>query len=55
MKKRRGGHERSIREMRITSRGLRVGEVLKNFRGILTGVPEYHGRDENLLDDEDEL
>lgn len=51
VKKRRGGHERSIREMSITSSGLRVGEVLKNFRGVLTGVPEYRGKGEDLLDD----
>jgi circadian clock protein KaiC len=54
VKKRRGGHERSIREMRITSGGLRVGEVLKNFRGVLTGVPEYRGRGGELLEDKTE-
>jgi circadian clock protein KaiC len=54
VKKRRSGHERSIREMKITSGGLRVGEVLKNFRGVLTGVPEYRGKSEELLDDKTE-
>jgi|SRR5579871_294138 len=54
VKKRRGGHERSIREIKITSSGLRVGEVLKNFRGVLTGVPEYYGKDAELLDDKSE-
>jgi circadian clock protein KaiC len=53
VKKRRGAHERSIREIRITSTGLRVGEVLKNFRGVLTGVPEYYGKNDELLDDKD--
>jgi circadian clock protein KaiC len=38
-KKRTGNHERSIREFRITSSGLQVGEPLKAFQGILTGVP----------------
>ena len=51
VKKRRGGHERSIREMSITASGLRVGEVLKNFRGVLTGIPEYSGKTEDLLND----
>ncbi len=51
VKRRRGGHERSIREIRITSGGVRVGEVLKKFSGVLTGVPEYHGKDAELLDD----
>ena len=53
VKRRRGGHERTIREIRITSGGLRVGEVLKNFRGVLTGVPEYRGTDSELLDEKD--
>ena len=52
VKKRRGGHERSIREMKITSSGLRVGEVLKDFRGVLTGVPEYRGTPGELLEDD---
>ncbi|MBV8818352.1 MAG: AAA family ATPase [Acidobacteriaceae bacterium] len=51
VKKRRGGHERSIREMRITSNGLLVGTVLKNFRGVLTGVPEFRGKSDDLLED----
>ncbi|PWT81426.1 MAG: circadian clock protein KaiC [Acidobacteria bacterium] len=54
VKKRRGGHERSIREMRITSDGLLVGEVLKDFRGVLTGVPEYRGKSGELLADKAE-
>jgi circadian clock protein KaiC len=41
MKKRGGQHERSIREFRLASGGLRVGKPLKEFRGILTGVPIY--------------
>lgn len=40
-KRRTGAHERSIRELRIDARGLHVGEPLRQFRGILTGVPEY--------------
>ena len=51
VKRRRGGHERSIREMMITSSGLRIGEVLKNFHGVLTGVPEYRGDTKELFDD----
>ncbi len=51
VKRRRGGHERSIREMRITSEGLRVGEVLKDFHGVLTGVPEYRGKSDDLLNE----
>jgi circadian clock protein KaiC len=43
MKRRSGPHERSIREMRLTSGKLEVGEPLKNFSGVLTGTPEFGG------------
>jgi circadian clock protein KaiC len=49
MKKRTGAHERTIREFMMTSSGLRVGQPLSHFRGILTGVPEYVGKDHPLL------
>jgi circadian clock protein KaiC len=39
MKKRGSSHERTIREFRLTSEGLYVGEPLREFRGVLTGVP----------------
>jgi circadian clock protein KaiC len=38
-KKRSGGHERTIREFKVTEAGLWVGEPLLKFRGVLTGVP----------------
>jgi circadian clock protein KaiC len=41
MKKRGGQHERSIREFSLEPGGIRVGEPLSEFRGILTGVPVY--------------
>jgi circadian clock protein KaiC len=43
MKKRAGPHELAIREFQITSAGLRVGEPLKGFQGVLSGVPVYAG------------
>ena len=43
MKKRGGAHERSIREFSLEPGGIRVGEPLSEFRGILTGVPTYEG------------
>jgi circadian clock protein KaiC len=43
MKKRAGPHELAIREFQITPAGLRVGEPLKGFQGVLTGVPIYGG------------
>jgi circadian clock protein KaiC len=42
-KKRTGHHERTIRQLAISEKGVRVGEPLKGFRGIMTGVPVYTG------------
>ena len=42
LKKRTGPHERSIREIKFSRNGLTIGEPLREFRGILTGVPEEH-------------
>ena len=39
LKKRGGAHERSIRSFSLDAQGIHVGEPLRNFRGILTGVP----------------
>lgn len=39
VKKRSGAHESSIRELSFSSQGIKVGEPLKNFHGVLTGVP----------------
>lgn len=42
-KKRGSMHERTIRQFSMSEKGIRVGEVLRGFRGILTGVPIYIG------------
>jgi circadian clock protein KaiC len=39
LKKRGGAHERSIRDFSLSNAGIHVGQPLKQFRGILTGVP----------------
>jgi circadian clock protein KaiC len=39
VKKRTGCHERTIREMRLSSRGVEVGEPLRRLRGVLSGIP----------------
>ena len=49
LKKRYGDHERTIREFRIGEQGIAVGEPLADFRGVLTGVPEYLGKRQPLL------
>ena len=43
IKNRSGKHEETIRELRIDSRGLQVGEPLTDFQGVLTGTPEFIG------------
>jgi len=48
VKRRSGPHERSIREMRMSTGKLVIGEPLKNFVGVLTGTPEYKGGQELL-------
>ena len=49
VKKRGGSHERSIREFRMSSAGIHVGEPLRQFRGVLTGVPVFEGKDDSLM------
>jgi circadian clock protein KaiC len=39
IKKRGGAHERAIREFRMHGGRIEVGPQLRDFRGILTGVP----------------
>jgi circadian clock protein KaiC len=43
MKKRAGKHEDTIREFRLDSSGIRVGQPLMEFQGVLQGMPTYHG------------
>jgi circadian clock protein KaiC len=43
VKKRTGSHEDTIREFRITGRGIEVGPALHDFQGVLRGVPTYVG------------
>ncbi|SFP47236.1 ATPase domain-containing protein [Sphingomonas rubra] len=55
IKKRTGAHEDTIREYRIGGKGIRLGEPLAGFQGVLRGVPTLSGRAERsglLPDDE---
>jgi circadian clock protein KaiC len=49
VKKRSGAHERSIREFKMADGRIEVGKPLREFRGILTGVPEFEGGNAGLL------
>jgi circadian clock protein KaiC len=42
-------HERTIREFEISETGLRFGEPLRTFRGVLAGEPAFSGSDQALL------
>jgi circadian clock protein KaiC len=45
LKKRAGGFERTLREFEITPEGVRIGEPMTEFRGIIQGTPQFGGRD----------
>lgn len=51
VKNRSGQHEDTIRELRIDAQGIRVGAPLAEFRGVLTGTPEYVGAKGPLMED----
>jgi len=42
-KKRSGDHESAIRELQMYPGGIAIGEPLRSFQGVLTGVPQYVG------------
>ena len=48
MKKRGGAHERTIRDARMENGGIHIGPPLREFGGVLTGVP-IHEKDEDKL------
>ncbi|HUS05162.1 MAG TPA: ATPase domain-containing protein [Bryobacteraceae bacterium] len=54
VKKRTGPHERTIRELRLSTQGIFIGEPLREFSGILTGVPRYSGNVAPLLKNSDD-
>ena len=50
VKKRSGGHEKTIREFKLMSgKGIVIGEPLKQFQGVLTGVPVFRGSEKAIL------
>jgi circadian clock protein KaiC len=49
IKKRIGRHEDTLREFRIDSSGVRVGEPLEEFHGVLTGTPTFEGSSDRML------
>lgn len=51
-KKRAGHHEATIRELFMSKDGLSVGEPLRDFEGVLTGVPHFVGDPAPLIEPE---
>jgi circadian clock protein KaiC len=51
IKKRSGNHEHTIREFKLDgqAKGIRIGEPLKEFQGILTGVPRFEGKPDKMM------
>jgi circadian clock protein KaiC len=45
VKKRGGAHERTIREIRLEPGRISLGAPLRDFRGVLTGVPTFEGQE----------
>lgn len=54
VKSRTTDHERTIREFRLGSGGVQVGEALSDFEGVLTGVASYKGASPLLSDGDSE-
>jgi circadian clock protein KaiC len=50
IKKRSGQHERTIRELKLKpGKGLSIGEPLRDFQGILTGIPVFDGNKNQMI------
>lgn len=49
IKKRSGAHETTIRELQMTATGVRIGQALADFQGILAGTPTFTGARDQML------
>lgn len=49
VKKRHGRHEPTIRECHLGDHGLRVGQPLRDFQGVLSGIPTFVGERRQLM------
>jgi circadian clock protein KaiC len=49
-KKRSGHHESTLREFKLMpGKGIAVGEPLREFQGVLTGLPVFHGSEKQII------
>jgi circadian clock protein KaiC len=49
IKKRSSQHEKSIREFSLDGNGIRIGQPLRGFQGILTGAPQFDQTKDKVL------
>jgi circadian clock protein KaiC len=50
VKKRSGPHEKTIREFKLEAgTGIRLGEPIKEFQGVLAGIPQFIGRRKQMM------
>jgi circadian clock protein KaiC len=50
VKKRSGGHEKTIREFKLMSgKGIVIGKPLKAFQGVLTSAPIFRGSEKQIM------
>lgn len=49
LKKRTGRHDKTLREFKMDNSGIRAGDPLRNFEGVLSGTPQFTGTGEGLL------
>jgi circadian clock protein KaiC len=49
VKKRSSDHERTIREYQIRPDGIHVGQPLRDFHGVLSGIPQFQGSPESIM------
>jgi circadian clock protein KaiC len=50
IKKRSGNHEKTIREFKLEAgTGIRIGQPLKEFHGVLSGLPQFRGTGKQIL------
>jgi circadian clock protein KaiC len=54
IKKRSGRHEKTIREFKLEpGKGIRIGQPLQHFQGVLTGTPVFHGATGEMMSSRD--
>ncbi|HYG75276.1 MAG TPA: ATPase domain-containing protein [Planctomycetota bacterium] len=49
IKKRSGSHETTIRELKMTEKGIVLGQPLTEFEGVLSGTPKFKGSSDKII------